>query len=139
MTNKEKIVVMLLDIHRFGVEVDRYDFGLPVHNEDKLAAMVKLVEDFLKTVDNVQNDPIEIDCFEVYMSDGYSEKHVAYVKTEEIAKHIVGKNQYLGYKDKKTFHIHNSIKSYEQNALEKKIDAAKAKLTPEELELLGLK
>lgn len=87
---------------------------------------------------------IEIDCWEVTEADGdgIRSNHVAFFSDELVAKKFVSskKDRWLETprRFRKTFVIMDSLDDLEQVKKTAAIAAAKAKLTKEELELLGI-
>jgi len=81
----------------------------------------------------------DMDCYEVWDTDGYTHNHVAFVSTESLAKELVNGNGYMGYsRYQKSITIYESIQEYKE-AKEQALRAqALAKLTAAERAALGL-
>lgn len=99
-----------------------------------------IVENFIKDLVQESNKKIvDIDCFKVYETDGYTRTKKYYVSSESLAMQLCHGKNYLGYENHKiSYKIYDTLEEIKQGEREAKINAIKAKLTPEELELIGL-
>lgn len=141
MNQKESIIELLEDLNSAAMAVDHKEFGLPLHHEDNdLSFMINIVENFIKDLVQESNKKIvDIDCFKVYETDGYTRTKKYYVSSESLAMQLCHGNHYLGYENHKiSYKIYDTLEEIKQGEREAKINAIKAKLTPEELELIGL-
>lgn len=142
MTIHNEIRNLLVKLNDISVDTDQYAYGIPIHNEDAFEKLQRVMLDFIDKLPQQNKNIIEIDCFEVYEIDvynAYKRVHVAYVTTIALAMNLCYGNNYRGYAPyKKSYKIFDSIGKVKQNELRSKIKNIKAKLSQEELELLGL-
>lgn len=131
---------LLDELNGIAIGFNGSDFGLPigeyVFGDNLIAAVDRFRDNILKN-NNPPTTEIVIDCFEVVDNSWNVDRHIAYVATKEI-----GKKLNLEYARvmpfNKTFKIYQSVEDFNDDINKEKVKAAKAKLTTEELKLLGL-
>jgi hypothetical protein len=81
----------------------------------------------------------EIDGYEVWDTDGYTQSHLAYVSSMSLAIEMVGKDAYKGYSPcKKSFTVFDTMEEVLTTREANLRAAALAKLSPAERKALGL-
>ena len=82
----------------------------------------------------------EMNCYEVIESYDRDSSHIAFVSCEYLAAELVAKQK--GYRSyapyKKTITVFDTMEEIEENSVRNIRKAALAKLTPKEIEILGL-